>query len=132
MRRPLILVVDDTEDNREMYVEYLQFVGFTALAASDGASAIDIARRSHPSIVLMDLSLPGTDGCEATRILKADPATQDIKIVALTGHADASDRARALMAGCDLFISKPCLPKELAEQLTLLLDPPTKGKERAR
>lgn len=117
-----MLVVDDKDDNRDMYLEYLEFVGFRVAGARDGETAIAIARSLHPSVILMDLSLPGTDGWDATKILKADPATRDILIVAVTGHADPAHRAEALRTGCDLFLPKPCLPREIARHVVELLD----------
>lgn len=122
VRPPLVLVVDDFVDNREMYVEYLEHLGFRVLQASDGATAIATARAKRPSAIVMDLSLPGTDGWEATRVLKADPATRDIVIVVVTGHAEASSKARATEAGCDAFLTKPCLPADIAAALRRWLD----------
>lgn len=122
MRRPLVLVVDDKDDNRDMYLEYLEFIGFRVAGARDGEGAIAAARSLHPSVILMDLSLPGTDGWAATRILKADPATRDILIVAVTGHAAPAHRDEALRAGFDLFLAKPCLPREIARHVVELLD----------
>jgi CheY-like chemotaxis protein len=122
VRPPVVLVVDDFVDNREMYGEYLEHVGFRVLEAADGATAIAVARAERPAVIVMDLSLPGIDGWEATRILKDDPATRDIVIVALTGHAEAMSKARALEAGCDLFVAKPCLPADVAEHVTRALD----------
>lgn len=122
VRRPLVLVVDDTRDNREMYIEYLEYVGFKVLGAQDGESALEKARKLHPSIILMDLSLPGLDGLEATRILKSDPRTRDILVVALTGHAGPATRDEAMKAGCDSFLAKPCLPREIAQHVVALLD----------
>jgi two-component system, cell cycle response regulator DivK len=115
--RPLILVVDDSVDNREMYTEYLELSGFATVEAVDGASAVATARSVHPAVVLMDLSLPGMDGWEATQILKADPLTKDILVFALTGHAEAASRDHAQQAGCDLFIAKPCSPQDLVEHV---------------
>lgn len=122
VRPPVVLVVDDFPDNREMYGEYLEHVGFRVLEAGDGATAIAIAREKRPAVIVMDLSLPGIDGWEATRILKSDPATREIIIVALTGHAEAVSRARAIEAGCDHFVAKPCLPAEVAEHVRRCLD----------
>lgn len=110
---PLILLVEDYDDAREMYRDFLEFSGFRVLTARDGREAIEQARLSHPDLVLMDLSLPGIDGWEATRLLKADPATRHLKIVALSAHALAPDGDRAREAGCDGFIAKPCLPADL-------------------
>lgn len=122
VRPPVVLVVDDFVDNREMYGEYLEHVGFRVIEAADGATAIAIARTERPSVIVMDLSLPGIDGWEATRILKADPMTRDIVILAVTGHAEAASQARAIAAGCDAFIAKPCLPSDIAEHVKRALD----------
>lgn len=122
VRPPVVLVVDDFIDNREMYGEYLEHVGFRVLEAADGATAIEIARAKKPSVIVMDLSLPGVDGWEATRILKSDPATRDIVIVVLTGHAEATSKARAFAAGCDAFVTKPCLPADIADEVKRCLD----------
>lgn len=121
-RRALVLVVDDTADNREMYMEYLRFKGFSVIGAVNGAEAIAKARQARPSVILMDLTMPGIDGWEATRILKSDPATRGIRIVALTGHAEPWSRARAMLVGCDLFLPKPMLPADVAAHIIRLLD----------
>jgi CheY-like chemotaxis protein len=113
----LILLVEDFDDAREMYRDYLVFSGFRVETASHGQEAIDKARAVSPDLVLMDLSLPGIDGWEATRILKADPATRHILIVALSAHALAAEGDRARAAGCDGFIAKPCLPPDLVSQI---------------
>ena len=109
----LILIVDDFEDNRTMYVEYLQFQGYAVAEAVNGQEALDRAIELRPSLVVMDLSLPVMDGWEATRRLKADPRTKDIIVVALTGHAEPAHAKKALDAGCDDFVAKPCLPDQL-------------------
>jgi len=105
-----------------MYMEYLKFEGFSVMGAVDGATAIEVARSHHPAVIVMDLSMPGVDGCGATRVLKADPETRDILIFAVTGHAEASYREQATRAGCDLFIAKPCSPQELVEHIRRQLD----------
>ena len=114
---PLILVVEDFDDAREMYRDYLQFTGFRVETARDGREAIDKTRALKPDLVLMDLSLPGIDGWEATRLLKSDPITKHIRIVALSAHALAAEGERARVAGCDGFIAKPCLPPDLVEEI---------------
>jgi two-component system, cell cycle response regulator DivK len=119
--RPLLLLVEDFDDAREMYRDYLAFSGFRVETARDGQEAIDKARALAPDLILMDLSLPGIDGWEATRLLKADPATRRLPIVALSAHAMAADRERALAAGCDGFIAKPCLPPDLVLQIAACL-----------
>jgi CheY-like chemotaxis protein len=126
-RAPLLLIVDDFTDIREAYADFLAFRGYRVATAADGFQALDQARTLLPDLVLMDLSLPGMDGWEATRQLKADPRTAHIHVVALTGHAleGASESARE--AGCDAFLTKPCLPLDLAAAvrrvLRLVTDP---------
>jgi CheY-like chemotaxis protein len=114
---PLILVVEDFEDAREMYRDYLEFSGFRVDTACDGREAIEKAQSLDPDLVLMDLSLPGIDGWEATRLLKSDPATAHLVIVALSAHALAPEGERARAAGCDGFIAKPCLPPDLVAEI---------------
>jgi two-component system, cell cycle response regulator DivK len=115
--KPLILVVEDFDDAREMYRDYLEFSGFRVETARDGREAIDKTRELRPDLVLMDLSLPGLDGWEATRLLKAAPDTRDILIIALSAHALAAEGERARAAGCDGFIAKPCLPPDLVREI---------------
>src|SRR5580765_3622396 len=93
--KPLILIVEDFDDAREMYRDYLEFSGFRAETARDGREAIDKARALQPDLILMDLSLPGIDGWEATRMLKASPETRQIIIIALSAHALATEGDRA-------------------------------------
>lgn len=120
-QRPLVLVVEDYQDAREMYSEYLRFSGFDVIEASNGFEAIDQATRQQPDIILMDLALPKMDGWEATRQLKADARTREIPIVALTGHALAGHADSALKAGCDAFVTKPCLPDALVAEIQKML-----------
>jgi CheY-like chemotaxis protein len=114
---PSVLVVDDATDGREMLVEYLVFRGFAVSEARDGAEAIQIARRVKPEIVLMDLSMPGVDGWTATKSLRADPATSNTIIIAVSAHAFAPERNRAKDAGCDAFVTKPFNLDGLADAL---------------
>lgn len=114
---PLVLVVDDYDDAREMYAESLLVSGFRVAEATNGIEAIERARALSPDVILMDLSLPGLDGWEATRRLKADPRTRHIPVVALTGHAMASALAAARQAGCDRFVIKPALPDVVVEEV---------------
>ena len=118
---PLILVVDDYQDAREMYAEYLQFSGFRVAEARNGNEAVEQALALKPDLILMDLSLPGMDGWEATRRLKADDTTRHIPIVALTGHALAGASEGAKKAGCDSFVTKPCLPDDLVVEVRRML-----------
>ena len=117
----LILVVDDYQDAREMYAEYLQFSGFRVAEARNGNEAVEKAFSLKPDLILMDLSLPGMDGWEATRRLKSDEATRHIPIVALTGHALAGASEGAKKAGCDSFVTKPCLPDDLVVEVRRML-----------
>ena len=124
---PLILVVDDYQDAREMYAEYLQFSGFRVAEARNGNEAVEQAFALKPDLILMDLSLPGMDGWEATRVLKADEATKRIPIVALTGHALAGASEGARKAGCDSFVTKPCLPDDLVVEVRRMLNAVKQG-----
>jgi CheY-like chemotaxis protein len=104
--KPRILVVDDAAYNREVLVQNLEDE-YEMLEAADGVAAVVIARTELPDLILMDLSLPGIDGWEAVRLVRRDPATAWIPIVAVTAHAMAGDKARALATGCDDYLSKP-------------------------
>lgn len=117
----LILVVDDFKDGRDLVVETLEFAGFRTVEAADGVEALAKCQKLLPAVALMDLSLPGLDGWEVTRRLKADAATRHIKVIALTAHAqtDALDRART--AGADDVITKPCLPNDIIERVRTIL-----------
>jgi len=118
---PLILVVDDYQDAREMYAEYLRFSGFRVAEASNGNEAMERAFALQPDLILMDLSLPIIDGWEATRQLKSHERTKRIPIVALTGHALAAASEGARQAGCDAFVTKPCLPDDLVVEVRRML-----------
>jgi two-component system, cell cycle response regulator DivK len=119
---PLVLVVDDYQDAREMYAEYLSFSGFRVAEASNGLEAVEKALQLQPDVILMDLSLPGMDGWAATRRLKTDERTRTIPVVALTGHALAGASDGARQAGCDAFVTKPCLPDELVVEVRRILE----------
>ena len=121
-QRPRVLLVDDYPDAREMYTEYLEFSGFEVVEAGNGQEALQRAAESAPDIILMDLSLPVMDGWEATRRLKADKRTASIPVVALTGHALAGISEGAKRAGCDAFITKPCLPEDLVKEIRKVLE----------
>ena len=123
--RPRVLLVDDYPDAREMYSEYLEFSGFDVVEAGNGMEALQRAVDTAPDIILMDLSLPVMDGWEATRRLKADQRTKGIPVVALTGHALAGISEGAKQAGCDAFVTKPCLPEDLVREIRKILDAPS-------
>jgi CheY-like chemotaxis protein len=116
-----ILLVEDNEMNRDMLSRRLVRNGHTVLLATDGQQAIDMARAERPDIVLMDLSLPVIDGWEATRRLRADPETARLRIIALTSHAMAGDRERALAAGCDDYDTKPLDLPRLLGKISVLI-----------
>jgi two-component system cell cycle response regulator DivK len=120
--QPLVLVVEDYQDAREMYAAYLQFSGFQVAEAANGVEAVQKTVELQPDIVLMDLALPQMDGWEATRRLKSDERTTHIPIVALTGHALAGHAEGAREAGCDAFVTKPCLPDALVAEIRRVLD----------
>lgn len=122
VERPRVLLVDDYPDAREMYSEYLDFAGFDVVEAANGMEALARAVDATPDIILMDLSLPVMDGWEATRRLKADRRTARIPVVALTGHALAGISDGAMRAGCDAFVTKPCLPEDLVREICRILD----------
>ena len=116
-----MLIVEDNVDNRTIYRTILEHFGFAVLEAADGESGVRMARESRPDLVLMDISIPIIDGHEATRILKADPATASIPVMALTAHAMAEDRIRAAEAGCDGYLSKPAEPNHVVAEVRRLL-----------
>ena len=104
---PKILLVEDNEMNRDMLSRRLEKRGYTVAIAVDGSAGVAMAKSEMPGLILMDMSLPVLDGWDATRQIKADPATAGIPIIALTAHAMESDRQKALAAGCDDFDTKP-------------------------
>src|SRR3954469_3236192 len=112
---PKLLVVEDNEESREGLSRHLKRKGFEVLTAADGQQAVGTAWAEAPDLILMDMSLPVLDGWEATRRLKADPLTRGIPVIALTAHAMAGDREKALEAGCDEYETKPVqMPRLLA------------------
>jgi len=120
--QPLVLVVEDYQDAREMYAAYLAFSGYRVAEATNGIEAIEKTVELMPDIILMDLALPRMDGWEATRRLKDDERTRHIPIVALTGHALQGHAEGARRAGCDAFVTKPCLPDALVAEIQRMLD----------
>jgi CheY-like chemotaxis protein len=118
-----ILLVEDNEMNRDMLSRRLIRQGYEVLLAYDGVRGIQMAESERPDLVLMDMSLPELDGWEATQRLKADPATCAIPIIALTAHAMAADKEKALAAGCDDYDTKPIELSRLLEKMQRLLHP---------
>ena len=116
-----ILLVEDNEMNRDMLERRLRRKGFSVVLAADGEESIRLAASEGPDLILMDLSLPGIDGWEATRRIKAEPKTGLIPIIALTAHAMTGDRDKALAAGCDDYDSKPVEMERLLGKMQRLL-----------
>ena len=114
---PLILLAEDFEDARDLYRDYLEFSGFSVEVAANGREAIDRALALKPDLILMDASMPVLDGWQATRELKANPATKHIPVLALTAHAFDDARQEARSSGCDGFVIKPCLPDDLVAKV---------------
>jgi len=118
---PKILLVEDNEMNRDMLSRRLVKRGYDVVLALDGEQGVAMARAETPGLILMDMSLPGIDGWEATRQLKAVPETRAIPVIALTAHAMAGDREKALAAGCDDFDTKPVELSRLLAKIEALL-----------
>jgi len=116
-----VLLVEDNEMNRDMLSRRLERKGFDVVYAQDGSIAVDLASSEQPALILMDMSLPVMDGWEATRRIKADPGTKDIPIIALTAHAMAGDREKAMDAGCEDYDTKPVDFPRLLGKIELLI-----------
>jgi CheY-like chemotaxis protein len=116
-----LLLVEDNEDNRIIYSTVLRHIGYEVVEALDGAQAVALARSVLPDLILMDISIPIIDGWEATQVLKHDPVTRDIPIIALTAHALASDREKAMEVGCDGYLAKPCEPRAVVAEVQRFL-----------
>jgi two-component system cell cycle response regulator DivK len=119
-----ILLVEDNEMNRDMLTRRLEKRGYQVASAADGPTGIALAHTGAPDLILMDMSLPGIDGWEASRQLKADVTTSAIPIIALTAHAMAEDREKALAAGCDEYETKPVELSSLLTKIETLLARP--------
>jgi two-component system cell cycle response regulator DivK len=126
---PSILIVEDNELSRDMLSRRLERRGYQVLNALDGAEAIGVARSQLPDLIVMDLSLPVMDGWQATRQLKDAPDTRHIPVIALTAHAMAGDREKALEAGCDEYETKPLDFSSLLQKIQALLNQPARGLE---
>lgn len=118
---PRVLLVEDNEMNRDMLSRRLTRRGFDIVVAEDGIEGVRLASEAQPDLILLDMSLPGLDGWEVARRLKADAATHAIPIIALTAHAMAGDRERALQAGCDDYDTKPVELPRLLDKMAALL-----------
>lgn len=118
-----VLIVEDNEDNLVVYRTILEHVGYHVSEARDGSEGFERAQSEHPDVVLMDISIPKVDGWEVTRQLKADDATRDIAVVALTAHALDEDREHAEEVGCDGYLPKPVEPRRVVEEVQRLIGP---------
>ncbi|MEE8210176.1 MAG: response regulator [bacterium] len=116
-----ILLIEDVEDNRDLVVQILESE-YTVAEARDGQEGLEKARAVRPHLILLDLALPKMDGWEVARRLKSDPALKAIPIIALTAYAMEGDEARALEAGCDAYVPKPILPKDLRARVRGVLE----------
>jgi two-component system cell cycle response regulator DivK len=119
--KPLILLVEDHSELRQLYAQQLELSGFDVIEAGNGADALTHTAAHFPDVVLMDLSLPVLDGWEATRRLKSDERTSHIPVVALTAHDGSGELQRATRAGCDWFVPKPCPPDALISEVRRVL-----------
>jgi CheY-like chemotaxis protein len=122
-----VLLVEDNEDNRIVYSTILRHFGYRVMEALNGEEGIATARAEKPDLILMDISIPIIDGWEATQVLKHDPDTRRIPIIALTAHALASDRERAMEVGCDGYLAKPCEPRAVVAEVQRFLGRPAGG-----
>ncbi|MDB4935109.1 MAG: Chemotaxis protein CheV [Labilithrix sp.] len=116
-RVPLVLVVDDYDDTRALYVQTLRVAGFDVAEAANGLDAVDMASLIAPDFVVMDLAMPVMDGWDAIRRIKTNPRTKRIRVMAVTGHCAAEHRTRAAHAGCDDFFAKPFAPEQLVSRI---------------
>ena len=112
-----VLLVEDNEDNRFIYATALRYVGYEVIEAVSGRQGIERARDQQPDLILMDISIPDVDGWEATIVLKADPLTRAIPIIAVTAHVLPGDERRSMEAGCDGYLAKPVAPATLIAEV---------------
>ena len=117
----LVLIAEDDTDNREGYAEYLSYLGYEVAQASTGPEALARTRELRPDVLLLDLALPEMDGWEVARQVRADPQVVHTRIIAWSACVCPSDVSRAVDAGCDLFLDKPCYPQRVAEAIQELL-----------
>jgi CheY-like chemotaxis protein len=120
---PIILVAEDNDEQRSLYVAILNSAGYRVLEAGDGAAAVEVARRELPALVLMDVTMPGTSGWNAVRTLKEGQDTHHIPIIVVTGLASTWDRDASLAAGCDEYLAKPVPPIRLLEEVRKFVTP---------
>lgn len=117
IKPPLVLLIEDFEDARTLYSDYLRHVGLQVIATDNAIDGIHKARTKQPDLIVMDAGLPGLSGWDATEALKSDPATASICVVMLTGHVFLDAEKRAAASGVNVFLRKPCLPNELHREI---------------
>ncbi|MBI4410487.1 MAG: response regulator [Gemmatimonadetes bacterium] len=117
MAEKTVLLIEDNEDNRLIYATILQHNGYRVLEAANGEDGIRLACEQTPDVVLMDISIPRIDGWRATELLKQDPRTAHIPVIALTAHALVTDREKAKAVGCDSYLAKPVEPRRVMEEV---------------
>ena len=120
-QRPTVLIVEDNYDNLSIYTTILEHYGYVVLSAEDGITGVDMAKRHRPDLILMDVSMPGISGWDATRTLKNLSETASIPILVLTAHALSGDRERAFDEGADGYIAKPAEPMRVVQEVRRLL-----------
>lgn len=116
-----ILLIEDTEDNRQIVRDLLASAGYDLIEAADGAAGVAMAAKHQPDLILMDIQLPVMDGYEAARRIKADAQLKHIPIIAVTSYALSGDEAKAFAAGCDAYVAKPFSPRQLLAKIRELL-----------
>jgi two-component system cell cycle response regulator DivK len=119
--RKKILVVEDTEDNRQILRDLLDMAGYEMVEAHDGADGVAKAAEHKPDLILMDIQMPVMDGYEATRRIKANPELKAIPIVAVTSYALSGDEEKTRAAGCDAYIAKPYSPRQMLAKVREIL-----------
>ncbi len=131
---PSCLIVEDHGDTREGYAEFLSLCGFDVLTAADGAGFRDVIDRVIPDVVVMDVQLPETDGWDLTAELRCNHRTRAVPVIIVSARVLPADRARALRAGCDAFLGKPCDPHDLVDEINRLIkvEPPHAAQADAR
>jgi two-component system cell cycle response regulator DivK len=116
-----ILMIEDTEDNRQIVRDLMESVGYDLIEAGDGAAGVAMAAEHKPDLILMDIQLPVMDGYEASRQIKAQPELSHIPIIAVTSYALSGDEAKTRAAGCDGYVAKPFSPRELLAKINEFL-----------
>jgi len=131
MAGPKILIIEDNPFNLELATDLLEAQGFVVFSAQTAEAGLRLAQQTPPDLILMDLSLPGMDGLEATRALKANSATRHVPVIALTAHAMKGDKEVALNANCDGYLTKPIDTRAFVATIMSFLRPPYDGKDAA-